>query len=285
MISCVILTLNEEKNIAPCINSIPWKSDIHVVDSLSTDGTAAIAAQSGAKVWPHAFVDYAAQRNFGLSLDFSHEWVLMIDADERVTPELAEEIECVLTNAADDLTMLLVRRKDIFLGRWLRRSSGYPTWFARLMRRGRVKVIREINEQYVTDGRAERLKGHLLHFPFNKGVDWWYERHNRYSTMESITLAQEREQHHFDLSGLITGDSLRRRASFKQLAYRLPFRPFLIFFYLYFIRGGFLDGDPGYCFAQMRMSYEIMIDAKTRELRAGKKQYSAAGLLEGKSRE
>jgi hypothetical protein len=148
------------------------------------------------------------------------------------------------------------------MGRWIRRSSGYPTWFPRIFRRGRVRVEREINEAYVADGLARQLKGHIHHHPFNKGLDWWFERHNRYSSMEARALAAERAAP-LKLSALASGDPTRRRAALKSLAYRMPGRPLLVFVYLYFVRRGFLDGVAGYRFASLRRTYELMIDAKT----------------------
>lgn len=266
MISCLILTYNEASNIGDCIASIPWRDDIQVLDSLSTDLTREIAESAGAHVTTRPFDNYASQRNFGLKMPFASDWIVMIDADERITPDLAAEIEALLGNAAEDVCMLLVRRKDIFLGRWLRRTSGYPTWFARVFRKGTVHVAREINEEYFTSGTNAYLRGHLIHFPLNKGVEWWFERHNRYSTLESRTLALERLQRPVALKDILSFDALKRRAALKQALYRLPFRPFIIFLYLYIVRLGFLDGKPGYLFAQMRMAYEVMIDAKTGEL-------------------
>lgn len=149
------------------------------------------------------------------------------------------------------------------MGRWLRRSSGYPTWFARVFKRGKVRVEREINETYEADGSVGHLDGHITHYPFNNGLDWWFERHNRYSTMEARTLREEQRDHNLAVGDLIARDPARRRAALKGVAYRLPLRPFFVFLYLYVIRLGFLDGRPGYHYATMRAAYETMIDAKT----------------------
>ncbi len=266
MISVLILTYNESVNIAECIKSLPWRDDVHVLDSLSDDDTRSIATSLNAQVTEKPFTNYADQRNFGLALPFRNEWIVMLDADERMTPELAREIEARVNRpTSPDEAMMLVRRKDMFLGRWLRRSSGYPTWFARVMRKGRVKVDREINEEYSADGDVVQLENHILHYPFNKGVAWWYARHNRYSSMESDALSAERQGRPLILADLMARDPLKRRAALKQLAYRAPMRPFLAFFYLYVVRLGFLDGMAGYQYAMMRLSYEIMIDAKSKE--------------------
>lgn len=263
MISVLILTLNEEDNIVDCIASLPWRDDVHVLDSVSTDRTVEVAAALGAHVTTRPFAGYSSQRNAGLSLPFKHEWIVMLDADERMTPDLAVEIESEIAQAGPDVALFRVRRRDIFMGRWLRRSSGYPTWFPRVFRRGHVRVEREINEQYVGQGRALQLSGHLDHYPFNNGIDWWFERHNQYSSMEAkLLLARS------DRAGALFArtDPSERRAALKALAYRLPLRPYITFVYLYLLRGGFLDGRPGWIYANMRLAYEIMINAKAAYL-------------------
>jgi glycosyltransferase involved in cell wall biosynthesis len=261
MLSALILTFNEEANLAACIASLPWRDDVHVLDSNSADATRTIAETLGARVSVRTFDGYASQRNAGLSLPFKHEWIVMLDADERMTPELAGELEAAIATARPRDAMFRVRRKDMFMDKWLRRSSGYPTWFPRVLRRGRVHVEREINEVYVPDGRVRNLRGHILHYPFNKGVDWWFERHNRYSSAEAELLVRGEAQSG-SLAKALSSDPSERRAALKALAYRMPGRPFLVFLYLYLLRGGFLDGAAGHTYATMRMAYELMIDAK-----------------------
>jgi glycosyltransferase involved in cell wall biosynthesis len=260
MISVLILTLNEEANVANCIGSLPdaWRGDVWVLDSGSDDRTCELSEAAGAKVVVHSFAGYASQRNFGLSQAFLYDWILMLDADERMTPELAQEIETKLSDSGGQASLYRMRRKDMFMGRWLRRSSGYPTWFPRLFRKGTVRVEREINEAYVTNGSTCQLKGHLLHYPFNKGIDWWFERHNEYSAVEAQLLQERRDR----VRGGTFRDPSQRRAALKAIAYRLPLRPYLVFLYLYVVRGGFLDGRPGWVYVNMRLAYEIMIDAK-----------------------
>jgi len=267
MFSVLVLTYNEEANISGCIASLPWREDVHVLDSESTDRTAEIAAQLGARVTIRRFTGYASQRNAGLALPFRHEWVIMLDADERMTAELAAEIENKVPALASDVAMCRVRRRDIFMGRWLKRSSGYPTWFPRIIRRGRVRVEREINEVYIPNGRAIYLKEHLDHYPFNNGMYWWFERHNRYSTAEAELLLEKGD---WAMRRMSASDAAERRALLKKIAYRLPLRPYVAFLYLYLFRGGFLDGRAGWVYANMRLAYEIMIDAKAAYLKAGR---------------
>lgn len=263
MISVLVLTLNEECNIAECIESLPaeWREDLLVLDSNSTDKTRDIAASLGARVVVRSFDDYANQRNAGLSQHFDHDWILMLDADERMTPELAQEIKETLSICADSVGIFRVRRKDMFMGRWLKRSSGYPTYFPRLFRKGAVRVERSINEEYKSDLRTEDLAEHLYHFPFNKGMTWWYQRHAKYAAMEASLLVEGQNGAKLRLLDLLASDHGTRRSALKRIAYKLPGRPTLVFLYLLFIRGGVRDGRAGYQYASMRSAYERMIDA------------------------
>lgn len=264
----LILTKDEEINIAECLASIPTGVDAFVLDSLSTDRTAEIAREHGAQVHFRSFDNYAAQRNHGLhELRYPTRWVLMLDADERMTSELHTEIQNRLATTSSRDTLFRMRRKDMFMGRWLRRSSGYPTWFGRLARIDAVRVEREINEEFVTEGNVGYLEEHLIHFPLNKGLAYWFERHNRYSTMEAATLVKE-TRGTLQWNQIFNNDPAIRRKWLKQIAYRLPGRPFLIFAYLFIFRGGFLDGSAGLNFCKLRLTYELLIDAKIFEIKS-----------------
>jgi len=270
-ISILVLTLNEEANLADCIDSCAWCDDIVVFDSLSVDSTREIAFAKGARIFERAFDNYAAQRNAALTtVEYKHSWVLMVDADERVPDDLAREIESKVRSADPDTVMFRIRRKDFFLGQWLKRSSGYPTWFGRLVRLGRIRVERDVNEEYLADGHIQHLESHLHHFPFHKGVAYWFERHNRYSGMEAMAkLAQQREP--LAMRELFSADAIDRRRSMKQVLYRMPLRPLIVFFYLYVIRLGLLDGRAGFYFSRMRAIYEFLIDLKVMETKRRRK--------------
>jgi len=265
-VSVLILTLNEEANLGECLDSCSWSDDIVVFDSHSTDRTREIALAKGARFLERRFDNYAAQRNAALStVAYTHPWVLMVDADERVPADLAVEISAAVRDVGAEVVMFRMRRKDFFLGKWLKRSSGYPTWFGRLVLPGRVRVEREYNEEYIADGEVLHLKAHLHHLPFNKGIDYWYERHNRYSRMEAKLTVKMRGTpiSWFKLFG---ADPIERRRSLKQIAYRMPMRPMLVFLFLYIVRLGILDGRAGFYFSRMRAAYEAMIDLKVMEL-------------------
>jgi glycosyltransferase involved in cell wall biosynthesis len=268
--SVLILTLNEEVNLPHALKSAaPYTDDIVILDSLSRDDTVHIARESGARVFSREFDNYAAQRNAGLALDYRHDWVLMLDADEMVTPELVDEIIRAISAADDTYSMFRMRRKDIFLGRWIRRSSGYPTWFGRLVRPGRVTVRRTINEEYFTDGRVGWLREHLVHHPFRRGIEHWVDRHNAYSTLEARELVFGRGG--APSAHIFSRDAVERRRALKRLAFRLPFRPLLVFLYLYVFRLGILDGVAGWYFCRLRATYEFLIDAKMHVMRSSQK--------------
>lgn len=273
MFSIVVLTYNEEQDIGACLDSVAWADDVLVFDSYSTDRTVERALERGARVIQHGFQDYGQQRQAALELgDFRYPWVFMLDADERFNPALRAEIERNLAQAPPHRTLYRLRRKDYLNGVWIRGSGGYPTWFGRLLRVGMVKVERAVNETYETSGSVGLLQEHLDHFPFSKGVERWLARHNDYSTREAAVLAGERHQT-VRWRQLFSRDPAQRRATAKSLYYRAPARPLLVFLYLYLLRGGFLEGRSGYAFASLRMSYEIMIDAKSWLLEQSKREF------------
>jgi glycosyltransferase involved in cell wall biosynthesis len=264
-ISVAILTLNEEANLAGCLESVRWCDDVVVLDSFSSDTTVSIAEKYGARVERRTFDDYARQRNHALAeISYRHPWVLMLDADERVPVELQREMCAAVAAAPGEVDLFRMRRKDHLFGRWIRGSSGYPTWFGRLMRLGRVRVERAYNEEYHADGEVRELEHHLHHFPFNKGFAAWIEKHDRYSTMEAeLRLAGGT---HAPAGDLFSGDRTLRRRALKATLYRMPGRPLLVFIALYFFRGGLIEGRAGLTFSLLRAWYEYMIDCKYFEL-------------------
>ena len=265
-VSVLILTLNEKVNLPGCLESVRWSDDIVVFDSFSSDKTVEIAETAGARVVQRKFDNYATQRNAAFNdVQYKHPWVLMLDADERATPELYSEIRQATVNKSS-VSLYRVRRKDIFWGKWLNRSSGYPSWFGRLFKAGTVRVEREVNEEYLTDGDIGHLRAHLIHYPFNKGIHHWLEKHNHYSSMEAEALLKETFSR-LEFRQILSSDPTKRRKFLKQLAYRLPCRPFIVFCYLYFFRMGFLDGIPGLTYCRLRSIYEYMIDLKVKEIR------------------
>jgi glycosyltransferase involved in cell wall biosynthesis len=263
-LAAVILTRNESLDIADCVRSCSFADKVVVLDSQSSDDTAERARKAGAEVHLRQFTNYADQRNVALALVADYDWVLMMDADERVPDDMAAEVRYVIRAGSSDVVLYRIRRKDFFFDRWLRRATGYPTWFGRLMRPIRVQFIRDINEEVVPHGKTGFLRTHFHHFPFSKGVAAWFERHNSYSTMEAARLCEERSVRLRVGVGSLQDPAARRRFA-KQLFYRLPMRPWMAFLGLYVVRGGFLDGWPGLQYCRLRSIYEYMIELKIRE--------------------
>ena len=264
-VSVLILTKNEAHNLAGCLQSIAWANDIHVLDSGSEDATVSIARAQGAQVSIRAFDGYASQRNAGLRLPFRNDWILMLDADERIPRELAEEIQEFITQAPPAIGAARMRRRDFWWGRWLRHAQMSP-FFVRLLRRGRVRCEREVNEVMVVDGAIYDLRNPFDHFPFSKGLDHWIAKHNTYSSMEAELIFRGDVSRPSWRAALFGGDFNQRRLHQKAIFYRLPARPLVKFFYLMLVRGAILDGAPGARYAILQSIYEYFITLKTKEL-------------------
>ena len=266
-VSVLVLTLNEEVNLPGCLQSLAWSDDIVVLDSFSSDRTVEIAKAAGAKVVQRAFDNWSAHQNWAVcNIQFKNPWVYYSDADERVPPDLAQEIQSVTADAARQEVAYGVRFRNMFMGRWIKHSCLYPTWVVRLFRPEKIRWERAVNPVAVIDGPKGLLRCHFEHYSFTKGMTEWFAKHNRYSQQEAEEIMASMGRK-LDLLGTISSDPVRRRKAWKQLAYCLPGRPLLMFFYLYFVRLGFLDGRPGLKYCLLRTMYERMIDFKVMELR------------------
>jgi len=268
MISVLILTLNEEDNLPRCLDALDWADDVLVVDSFSTDRTVEIAEARGARVLQRRFDDFAGQRNFGLTEGgLKHEWVLHLDADEVVPPELRDEMFRVIEDDSKDAYR--VPSKMMLHGRWLRHAGMYPAYQVRLGRRETLQFEQVGHGQRETlpPERVGTLEHALIHYSFSKGLDDWFEKHNRYSTAEARLALEEAASGEMDWAGLIASDGTRRRRALKKLAARFPFRPTLRFLYMYVLRRGFLDGAAGYTYCRLLSMYEAMTVLKIKEQR------------------
>lgn len=265
-ISVLIMTWNEEANLPACLASLDWSDDIVVLDSFSTDRTVEIAEAAGARVVQRRYDSEDQQRMFGLTqILFRHAWVYTPDADEITPPALRDEMLAIARDETRPEVMFKARYKNMFMGKWIRRSSLYPTWITRLVKHQRVRFERKVHSVCVPDGPVGHLRHHFIHYSFNKGLDAWYDKHNRYSTVEAL-LAGERARTAVSLKDIFSLRSDVRRRGLKSLSYRLPFRPTLRFLYMYVLRGGFLDGWAGYAYCRLISGYEFMILLKTAEM-------------------
>lgn len=272
-VSVLIITYNEESNIARCLESVRWAGGVFVVDSLSTDRTREIASGMGAKVYSHPFEGYARQRNWALNnLPISHEWVLFLDADEQVPAPLAERIRRVASSPDSHYAGYFLNRRFYFLGRWLKFGGLSPSWILRLFRRqaGRYEV-REVNEHIVLTGPSGHLDEPFDHRD-NRPLSAWIERHNVYSELEAEEYLRETfgGAHQDSLPARFWGKQAERKRWVKLYVWnRFPLllRPFLLFFRNYFLKGGFLDGKPGFIYHVLwSFGYPFLIDAKILEM-------------------
>ncbi len=267
MVSVLILTKNEAADLPACLASVSWSNDIHLVDSHSTDATAAVAQAAGAHVHLRAFDGYAAQRNFGLQLPFRYPWLLILDADERPTSELSQEIQRIVQTAPPEISGYRLRRRDFLFGTWLKHAQISP-FYIRLVRPGRARYTREINEVLEVDGAIAELQCPLDHYPFSKGIAHWVAKHNTYSTMEARLIHANAGLTNPSLrTALRDPDFHTRRLHQKALFYKLPARPLTKWLYMVVYRGAVLDGPAGLTYATLQSIYEYLITLKTKELR------------------
>lgn len=271
-ISVLIPTFNEEANIAQCLGSVlEWADEVFVVDSFSTDRTVEIAHEMGAKVVQHKFDGYAAQKNWALdTLPISNEWLLIVDADEYLTPEGRDEMATLASDNGNGCDGFLINRRFIFYGQWIRHCGWYPSWHLRFFRHrmGRYEN-RPVDEHVVLNGRIGKLKNDLIHRDC-RDMDWWIAKHNRYATLSALAMQQLEEGAGAEqrIRPRFFGDHAERRRFLKERIWpHVPAKSFLFFLYLYIFRLGFLDGRKGLMFCTMHGVFQQMKAAKEWELR------------------
>jgi glycosyltransferase involved in cell wall biosynthesis len=242
-----------------------------VVDSQSTDDSARIAEQHGARVEQFHFNGiWPKKKNWALeNLPFKNEWVFILDSDEVLPAEAEKEFANTIANAGD-IAGYWINRRFYFLGRWLKHAY-YPNWNLRLFRHslGRYEKLtnvetdsgdNEVHEHVVVKGPTSRLRCEMDHYAF-PSIDVFIEKHNRYSNWEARVAVENRE------GQALAHEHVDLKRSLKALAKRLPFRPLLRFLYIYVWQKGFLDGREGYYFARLHAMYESLSVAKTYEYR------------------
>ena len=267
-VSVLIMTINEEENLPACLASLDWCDDIVVLDCFSSDRTVEIARTGRARVVQHAYESELAQRAYGLSrIAYRHPWLYTPDADEITPPDLRDEMLAIAMDPARPEAFFRARYKNMFMGRWIKHASLYPTWVTRLIHVDRARWERDVHCKCVGDGPEGKLEAHFIHYSFNKGMNAWYDKHNRYSSSEARETVTSLREKRVPWRDLLSGVPEVRRRALKELSMRLPFRPAARFVYMYVLRGGFLDGREGYHYCQLLAAYEYMIVIKTEELR------------------
>jgi len=241
-VSVIVITRNEERNIRDCLSSARWADEVIVVDSGSSDGTVAAAREFSDKVFERPWEGFGASKNFALS-QARNDWVFWLDADERVTPELAEEIELSLSGQTD-MVGFSVPRKAFFLGTWIRHCGWYPGRVVRLFRRDKAVFSNDrVHERLIVDGPVAELKSDLLHYT-DPSLEHYFTKFNRYTSLAAEDLAGK---------GRRTGIG------------RMLLNPVWTFFRMYFLRLGFLDGMPGLILCMLSAGYVFTKYAKLWE--------------------
>lgn len=265
-VSILILTLNEEANLPECLQSVKWSDDIVVLDSFSNDRTVKIAEEMSARVVQRRFDNWSAHQNWALAeIQFKHSWVFYLDADERMTEELKNELVAIAADSNLGAVAYYCGRRNMFMGRWIRHAMP-PGMIMRLFRPRHVRFERLVNPVPVIDGPHGYLRGMLVHYNFSKGISEWIEKHNRYSQLEAQEGMKLLLQPLEAQPGLFSADRALRRRALKNLSFRLPWRPFLKFLYLYIWQRGCMDGRAGFTYCMLQSFYEYMIVLKMREL-------------------
>lgn len=287
MITVIILTFDESQHIERSIRSVSSHVDrVVVVDSNSSDDTRELAASMGADVFINPWINYATQLNWGLdNCEINTPWVFRLDADEIVTPELAQELEKLLSDSDPGISGYTVNRQIHFIGRWMRHGAIYPLRMMRLFRFGHGRCEqRWMDEHIVVEGEVSHIDADIIDDNLNS-LSWWTEKHNGYATREVIDVllndATQKPE-----SAVTMSRQARFKRWMKESVYgRLPLgvRPAFYFIYRYVFRLGFLDGWQGFVFHVLQgFWYRFLVDAKLMETRAlmKKERLSAADAIE-----
>lgn len=275
-ISVLVPVKNEANNIERCLEHLQWADEVFVVDSQSTDNTVELAERLGANVVQFYFNGtYPKKKNWSLdNLQFKHEWVLIVDADEVIPKQLQENITNAINNPKIDGYYL--HFAYMLLGRKIKHCGYGSTWVLRLFkhRLGRYEKMpvkpgsktgdNEAHEHVILNGRTERLKPSVLHYPY-PSINAWVEKHNRYSNWEA-ELYQDFISGKFREGEKSLKTSIRLKRRLRSLYLRLPFRYVFRFIYAYFLRLGFLDGKPGFILCCLLSFYDFLSWAKVQEL-------------------
>jgi|KBSMisStandDraft_5_1062788.scaffolds.fasta_scaffold75245_2 glycosyltransferase involved in cell wall biosynthesis len=264
-VTIIIHTKNEETNLPKALANVAgWADQIVVVDSESVDRTSKIADEFGVELIsrPCTRAQLVQQRNWALdTISFRNDWAFVLDADETIDAELKTEIENIVRSNDPGKDGYSCRSKLIFLGRWIRRATIYETWTLRLLRHSVVRYERrEVNARPVVAPKREgRMLGNLRNEDL-KGLKAYLVRIDEFSRLEGVAYSRIRDGIKTDEKGRLFGSWAQRRRYFKNVFMNFPMRPFVLFVYLYIVRGGFLDGKPGLYFVVLRVYMEFLID-------------------------
>ncbi|HEY3396320.1 MAG TPA: glycosyltransferase family 2 protein [Armatimonadota bacterium] len=267
-ITALVPTFNEEDNIRACLEHLTWVDQLIVVDSFSTDRTLEIAREFTDEVVQHEYVNSATQKNWALStLPLRGRWTLIVDADERIVPELAEEILRVVIDDDRDYGGYFLNRRNYFFGHWIRHAGMYPSWNLRLFRTGAARYeTKEVDaDVYLLEpGRVGYLKHDMEHYSF-RSIQECVRKFDRYAGWDAHERAKPpaEQDDQAEVAGALGGTRTWARRVFE----KLPAKPVVIFLYMYFLKLGFLDGRAGFVTCGLWAVREFLTEAKLWELR------------------
>lgn len=276
MLAILILTYNEELHLKRALASVKrFANEIIVVDSFSTDNTVDIARADGAVVFQHRFVNQAKQIQWALDhVPIRANWIMRLDADEVIEPDLAEEIKAKLPVLPTDVVGINLKRKHIFMGRWIRHGGRYPLVMLRIWRRGKGRVEDRWMDEHIVacGGRVLTFEGGFVDHNLND-LTYFIDKHNKYATREAIEVLNQR-LHFMPQDHSLTAKSTSRQAAVKRLVKeqiynRIPFQfsAFGYFLYRYLFQVGFLDGKEGLIYHFLQgFWYRFLVGAKVLEL-------------------
>jgi glycosyltransferase involved in cell wall biosynthesis len=278
-VSVIILTYNEEVNIRACLESVKDLTDeIFIVDSFSTDCTLEIAREYTDKIYQNAWVHWAHQRNWALdNLPLKTDWVLFLDADERLTPELRQEISTTLEAKKLEVQGFYIKRNFYFLGKWIKYGGYKKDYILRLIKKNQARSVGSGAREYVTiSGITGKLQSYMIHED-NKDLSFWIDKHNKLANLEAQELLANK-------TGLVSNIPSGKKVTIEhgiiiwlreKIWIKMPLfiRPFFYFIYRYVLQLGFLDGKAGliYCFLH-GLWYPFLVDAKYYEIKKSMKK-------------
>jgi glycosyltransferase involved in cell wall biosynthesis len=266
-LTALVPTFNEERNIRDCLTCLTWVDQLIVVDSFSTDKTVEIAREFTDQVVQHEYVNSATQKNWAMStLPIEGEWTLIVDADERVVPQLAQEIQEMLGGEDPPYSGYFVNRRNLFFGHWIKHAGMYPSWNLRLFRTGQgVYETKEVDaDVYLRDGgKVGYLRHDMLHYSFPT-IESCINRINRYSGWDARERRKPREV--VDDRAVVAGATGNARTLARRVFEKLPAKHIVMFLYMYLLKGGFLDGRAGYYTCGLWAFREFVTEAKYWEL-------------------
>jgi acetyltransferase-like isoleucine patch superfamily enzyme/glycosyltransferase involved in cell wall biosynthesis len=267
----MIITHNEALNLPHCLESIKGCANkVFVIDSGSTDGTQDIARTYGAQVVHHDWPGYAEQKNWGMdNLPFESPWLLILDADEAITPLLRRSLLEIASRPPDEVTEngFFINRLSFFLDRPIRHCGYFPSWNMRFFKRDRGRYEdRLVHEHIVIDDPIGKIKEPMLHED-RRGLEHYFAKHNRYSTLEARQLFFEisHPDVHTDTAN-VTAETRRRRWLKRHVTRYVPLPSLWRFLYMYVLKLGVLDGTAGFEFCRFIATYDSMVALKLKEL-------------------